>query len=740
MLTRYALLLSICALQVAAQTRLDSSQVAPLQGDVKGSFANTVLRDYNSAIDHGNGVSNAIYSAIQDCGTVNACGILVPANYPATEAVPGYQLNYALHSAPATTPGNIAIFDRRYGEARTFVNNNGYPSGLLEAPTAWLYNYYSKEPRGAEMASSWIKQWSLDGGNNQQNSGLGYADKTVWATTISNDISHSPGQHLGLGLGPQSTAIGNTMGLNNTVTCYGGFNAQGDLGCHAMDNIVAMGTVEYSGTLAGAPTTGGSSVTVSASQGEGTQGAGRYLVKTNAGTISLGTISAVTTNYGVPAVVTGSGTPWPVSTVIGQLGTNVTAPGVATVTPASFTVGSVGSLGTNSLVCVADQEAFEMIYPTTITSTTITAKFAKIHPSSAVIASGGVCGYLLDLTADDVTNLTYPVKSQTITGTLHFAWPLIYSTSATSAALVVTGDGVWQQLTTKWNASRANGYVMYPFAEVMSTQQAGGLSDTLTLGPNNVAWASGDSVSELIYPAVHYTFGNTIIESYYPNIGGSTGFGLTYNMPLQGSDAMMSMVNNGPTSLYFSGGGNFFAPHAINLKGPTSKTLQVDIPGDTATIGVGCPSQCYSTANIIAAGNASYYDFLMYDQSNKRFELSANSNSKRYYWAANQFSTPFTNVWMTSDSNGRGYVVTQQSRTNSATNTDFSGELDFSSASSMSQTFQGTYGTHPECTARTEFDPGSGNRFWITYTATSFTVNFASAVTGVVTYSCAGRN
>jgi hypothetical protein len=726
------------ATAVAAQTRLGPSQVAPLTGDVKGSFASTVLRDYNSAVDHGNGVTNAIYSAIADCGSV-ICTVNIPASYGTGETVPGYQLNYTAPTAAATTAGTIGIFDRRYGEARMFVNNDGFNSGLTNSPTAWVYDYYSKAAANAELASLYVRQWSLDGGHNQANSALNYSDKTTWAAILSNEISHTQGQHLNAALGTQSTSIGNTMGLSNIVTCYGGYSAQGDLGCHAMDNSILEGPAEYSGTLTGSPTTGSTSLSVSVTQGQNTQGAGRFLVKTNAGTINTGTITSVYNNGG-PTAVIGAGTAWPVSTMIGQLGTNIYSPGVTTVTPASFTVGALASLTTSSLVCVSDQESFEMLYPTAITSTTFTANFAKIHPSYAVISSGGLCGYMMNLTADNVTNSTYTTKTQTITGTLHYAWPVMYSTSATSAAMLVTADGGFQQIVSRWNSNTNNGYVLYPFAEVTSVQQAGGLSNTLTVGPNNVTWTAGDSVSEFLYPAGHHTFGNLVIESYYPNTSPSGVFGVTYNSLLTGNDTMLSMANNAPLAIYNSGGGNFGGPTAIRLSGPTAKTITVDVTPDNAALAVGCLSPCNSTFAMIAAGNAAYYDFVTYDQGNKLWSFSATNNSTHYYWGANGFGTPFNNTYFSADSSANGYLATQEARTTTSANSDYAGELTFSSSSSATQSLQGAYGSHPECVAKPQFDPGSGNRFWISYGATSFTVTFASAVSGLVSYSCVGRN
>jgi hypothetical protein len=79
--------------------------------------------------------------------------------------------------------------------------------------------------------------------------------------------------------------------------------------------------------------------------------------------------------------------------------------------------------------------------------------------------------------------------------------------------------------------------------------------------------------------------------------------------------------------------------------------------------------------------------------------------------------------------------------TGSPTNTDLSGELNLSFAQSASYAFAGSYTIHPECTVTPQFDLGPGNRYWVTYTGSSaFQVNFASSVSGSVSYTCIGRN
>jgi hypothetical protein len=622
------------------------------------------------------------------------------------------------------------------------INPRGYQDGLISSPNGWVYNYYAKQSPMAILTPLYILQNSWDGGTNSQNGNLGYYNKTTYAPLALTNYSHTPGQHLGLGMTTKNFSIGDSLGFANYVYCWGGFNAQADEGCEAQDNQVFMGNVAFEGILNGTPTTGATTVTLSATQGDHTQGAGRFLIRLNAGTITAGTISGITSSGTALTTITGSSTAWPVSTMIAQLGSNVSAPGSVTVTPATFTVGSMSQITTSTLVCVADGGAFEMVYPTAVTASTFTATFLKAHPAAATIAAGGVCGYLLDLTADDVTSATFSNTLQGIAGTLRFAWPAVASTSSSSLQLYVAGGGGYQQMVSRWDPSTANGYVMYQMAEVLSVQQGGGLSGTFTLGPNKAAWTAGDLVEEPIYPAQHFSFGNTVIESYYPNFPGAAGgFGLTYNFPMQGNDTMLRLVNNAPASMYKSGGGKYSSPTGIHISGKTGYSMMFDSPGDAWTIGVGCNSPCTATPSILAAANASGYDYLQYDQVNRRWILTANSNGGQYYFGSTQMLTPFANVSLGSDSGGTGYVATPSLRSATAGNTDLSGELAFSSATAVSYTFVGAYNSHSECWAEPQFDAGSGNRHWITYTgSSSMTIHFATAVTGTVSYGCVGRN
>ena len=109
------------------------------------------------------------------------------------------------------------------------------------------------------------------------------------------NYSHTPGQHIGVGLTTKNFSIGDSLGIANYLYCWGGFNAQADEGCEAQDNQVFMGSVAYEGTLTGSPTTGAASVSINPTQGGNTQGSGRFLIRLSAGTITAGSISAIAT-------------------------------------------------------------------------------------------------------------------------------------------------------------------------------------------------------------------------------------------------------------------------------------------------------------------------------------------------------------------------------------------------------------------------------------------------------------
>jgi hypothetical protein len=80
-------------------------------------------------------------------------------------------------------------------------------------------------------------------------------------------------------------------------------------------------------------------------------------------------------------------------------------------------------------------------------------------------------------------------------------------------------------------------------------------------------------------------------------------------------------------------------------------------------------------------------------------------------------------------------------KTGNASNTDLTGELVFSAATTGTYTFTGTYTSHPECWVQAQATTATSGQPWLTYTGVaSFTANFPTAFTGTVSYGCIARN
>jgi hypothetical protein len=110
-------------------------------------------------------------------------------------------------------------------------------------------------------------------------------------------------------------------------------------------------------------------------------------------------------------------------------------------------------------------------------------------------------------------------------------------------------------------------------------------------------------------------------------------------------------------------------------------------------------------------------------------------------WSTNELTMLQMNFFGLGNSANNVQVNGGRLQTGTTGNTDMNGELALSSSKTATYPFAGYYLVHPECTLTPQFDIGSGNRFWITYSGVdSFSVNFATAVSGKVSYVCLGRN
>jgi hypothetical protein len=174
--------------------------------------------------------------------------------------------------------------------------------------------------------------------------------------------------------------------------------------------------------------------------------------------------------------------------------------------------------------------------------------------------------------ADASYNGTFVVTS---TGQNSFTYPNTGANSTSSGGTVTVLTG---------------GYALYPMAEVLSVYNpADGLVDgTLTLGPNNVAWASGDTVEEPHYYRQSTYADTELVTQYMPRPIQYVSAGKTY-LGLMSTGARGWVINNAtPTSYYAGAGGTYTTPDvAYQVLGPWTNDFDLQA-GTEAVLRVHC--------------------------------------------------------------------------------------------------------------------------------------------------------
>jgi hypothetical protein len=159
-----------------------------------------------------------------------------------------------------------------------------------------------------------------------------------------------------------------------------------------------------------------------------------------------------------------------------------------------------------------------------------------------------------------------------------------------------------------------------------------------------------------------------------------------------------------------------------------------------------------NVAHTMAADTTSFTYNSATGSSDLMLWTDTSSNSGTGIMAHFKTQASSTEIPWQADANGVGWQIatdgslkavggsTHKIQSGTASNSDLTGELSFSTSSTATYSWTGSYTSHPECTVTPQFD-NSTNRFWVTYTSTSsFTINFSANVTGNVSYICVGRN
>ena len=276
----------------------------------------------------------------------------------------------------------------------------------------------------------------------------------------------------------------------------------------------------------------------------------------------------------------------------------------------------------------------------------------KVHASGATIAVGGLCGYGLEETVDTVGAIrqVFPVVGSTSATSLYYAdggTPVVGRSGFTSGylnvqlpvasiarsgnvvtltmagtpaqdlnglTLTVSGvadssyNGSYVVTSTAANVlTYANsgpdstssggsigtvtgGFGLYPMAEVLSvyntaTKQVDGL---MTLAPNTVAWAAGDSVEEPhYYQQINYGDLGLVTQTV-PRVVTFVSSGRTYGGTVGPGLRGWTVKNEAPSNQYYGGGGTHGVPDAAYVAtGPWDRTLDIDA-GVTAVMNIHC--------------------------------------------------------------------------------------------------------------------------------------------------------
>ncbi len=297
---------------------------------------------------------------------------------------------------------------------------------------------------------------------------------------------------------------------------------------------------------------------------------------------------------------------------------------------------------------------YEMAAYTVTDATHMRITFAKAHAALSTIAIGGLCGYGLEQTVDTTAGIrqVFPVVGSYSANGLYYAGTtssVVGQSNTTSAYLNVnlaianlTRFGNLVTLTTTSNLpldlnglpvtisgvadssyngtftvtsiaansltytqTGANststggsitlvtgGFALYPMAEVLSVYNAStkAVDGAMTLAPNNVAWATGDTVEEPHFFQQQLAADISYVTQTTPRPTTYTRAGITYqgnNGPgLQG----WTINNTTPAANYIGNGGTHNAPDAAYEATGVWKRTMVLQGGETSLFEVNCNS------------------------------------------------------------------------------------------------------------------------------------------------------
>jgi hypothetical protein len=360
------------------------------------------------------GIANAETSP--DCGST--CKVLIEPTYN-----PGDPLGLG------NFQNGLAVEDQRGGaDAGYAVNPLGPATAFSAAKSTTQFATMSQQQLdavrpGAQaigVAAEQLTTVALTGGSNlfpAEIESPPYFKSTYGVLTL-NGIYNTQGQHIQLNSDVVCYSVGDCLAGSQFISSSGGYRDNSDEGTHPYDLQVAEDYHVFGGLCAGGCSTGSTVVTITPTNDGGTQGDGRFLIDTLPSKVISGN-TLIGGGHTIFALATFSGTSFPVSVFLStaQAVTSQAdnmAPGTVTVAIATTALASGFATSTAALpastgvACLADPDTltqfpnYEMGNYTVVDATHLQLTLNKPHRSGAVIAVGGLCGYGVEQTIDDV--------------------------------------------------------------------------------------------------------------------------------------------------------------------------------------------------------------------------------------------------------------------------------------------------------------------------------------------------
>jgi hypothetical protein len=428
------------ATQTIAQPAGTQLQVNALNGSL---YANQFQTG-----DGGNGLANAL----SECPASGGCLVTVDPSYPFAESLYTTQIPNAGH-----------VLDLRNGaDFETFVNPVNSSGGSTAESLSQISTNTDANSVvagggvGSTRMTLNVSNSALAGGSNQlpgdiENPPYGKAN---YAVTVETGNYFTEGQHVQNEHLINCYAVGDCLEGSWMLTSSGGYRDIADEGAHPFDLQVLEDWHVFQGTCVTGCTTGATQLMVNATFSGGTQGEGRFLIDTNpAKTITTGQI--VSAGGSILTTVNFTGTNFPASvflqtTAAATSQPKILAPGTVTLPIATSNVPAGFASNTNQLpansgvACIADTNDsrfpnFETANYTVVDASHITLTLNKVHGTGAVIAVGGMCGYGIEQTVDNVgaVRQVFPIVGTASPTSLYYAaasTPVLGSTNLASTS------------------------------------------------------------------------------------------------------------------------------------------------------------------------------------------------------------------------------------------------------------------------------------------------------------------